>query len=52
MALGELATLAEGRAVVADSFALKTYEPMGDGDWREARDRFRGIAAQLQAGAA
>jgi len=46
MALGELATLAEGRAVVADSFALKTYEPVGGEEWREARDRFRRIAAR------
>jgi rhamnulokinase len=45
MALGELATLAEGRAVVGESFALKTYEPSGGDEWREARDRFRLIAS-------
>jgi rhamnulokinase len=45
MALGELATLAEARAVVRESFALKAYEPSGDSEWREARDRFRRIAS-------
>jgi rhamnulokinase len=46
MALGELATLAEARALVAGSFAPKTYEPSGVSEWREARDRFRRIAAR------
>jgi rhamnulokinase len=44
MALGELATLAEARAVVRASFAVKTYEPEGGGEWREARERFRRLA--------
>jgi rhamnulokinase len=46
MALGELATLTEGRAVVGASFSLKTYEPSGGDEWREARDRFRRISAR------
>jgi len=45
MALGELATLAEARTVVGESFPLKTYEPSGGDEWREARDRFRLIAS-------
>jgi rhamnulokinase len=45
MALGELATLAEARAVVSASFAVKTFEPMGGGEWREARERFRRLAS-------
>jgi rhamnulokinase len=45
MALGELATLAEARAVVSGSFALKRYEPGGGDEWREARERFRRLAS-------
>ena len=45
MALGELATLAEARAVVARSFAPKTYEPTGGSEWREARERFGRLAS-------
>ena len=54
MALGELATLAEARAVVAGSFAQKTYEPSGGSEWREARDRFRRLVSsrvEAEAGA-
>jgi rhamnulokinase len=45
MALGELATLADARTVVSESFAVKTYEPSGGGEWAEARERFRRLAA-------
>jgi rhamnulokinase len=38
MALGELATLAEARELVARSFAAQCYEPTGD--WSAARARF------------
>jgi rhamnulokinase len=38
IALGELASLAEARAVVAASFGSRRYEPVGD--WSEPRQRF------------
>jgi len=40
MALGELASLEEARAVVRASFAPTSYEPEGAADWQEARERF------------
>jgi rhamnulokinase len=40
LALGEIATLEQGREVVRGSFAERRYEPVGDAAWREARDRF------------
>jgi rhamnulokinase len=40
MALGEIATLTEARDVVRDSFAVRTFEPTGSEEWREARERF------------
>jgi rhamnulokinase len=38
MALGEVASLAEGRELVRNSFPVRCYEPHGD--WSAARDRF------------
>jgi len=38
IALGELASIAEARAMVAASFAPRRYEPQGD--WSEPRQRF------------
>ena len=40
MALGEIASLDEARAVVHASFAPARFEPKGSADWREARERF------------
>ena len=48
MALGEIASLDEARAVVHASFAPVRLEPRGSADWQEARERF----AQLCDGAA
>jgi rhamnulokinase len=43
MALGELSSLDEGRAVVGASFGLQTYEPQVSAGWREARERLSEI---------
>ena len=40
MALGELASLEEARAVVRASFDPTVYEPTPSTDWEEARQRF------------
>lgn len=40
MALGEIASLQEARAVVRASFAPTRYEPKESADWQEARERF------------
>ncbi len=40
MALGEISSLAEARAVVRESFAPVVYEPDASAEWAEARDRF------------
>ena len=40
IALGDLASRAEGREVVRGSFPPVRYEPTGDGAWAEARERF------------
>jgi rhamnulokinase len=45
MALGLVASLADLRAVVRESFAPEAYEPRQDAAWRAASDRFRNIAA-------
>ncbi len=41
MALGELSSLADARAVVADSFSPVLYQPRQRGQWDDAYDRFR-----------
>ena len=43
IAAGELADVAEARALVARSFPLREYEPTGD--WTEVRARFASIVA-------
>jgi rhamnulokinase len=43
LALGELASLADVREVVRESFPLATYEPAVTEAWREARQRFAGV---------
>jgi rhamnulokinase len=44
IAAGELADVAEARALVARSFPAATYEP--EGDWAEARARFARVIAR------
>jgi rhamnulokinase len=43
MAVGAVKSLDEARAVVRNSFDVKTYEPRETKKWDEAYDRFRGI---------
>jgi rhamnulokinase len=40
MALGHIASLAEGRQIVCGSFDVETYEPQGGDEWEEAYGRF------------
>jgi len=40
LALGHIATLAEGRALVRSSFKVETYEPTGTAAWDEAYQRY------------
>jgi rhamnulokinase len=44
MALGELASLEEAREVVRRSFVPTTYEPSESQQWRDAKERFSGLA--------
>jgi rhamnulokinase len=48
IALGELSTLDEARAVIRDSFEPTVYEPEVSAAWREARERFVKIASAAQ----
>jgi rhamnulokinase len=43
LALGELASLGEGRELVRASFAERRYEPATGAAWREARGRFAAL---------
>ena len=45
-ALGETASLAEGRELVRRSFAPTTYEPEAGAVWQEARGRFAEVVAR------
>jgi rhamnulokinase len=45
LALGHLSSPAEIRAIIRDSFELRTYAPSGLGAWDPAYLRFRGILA-------
>ena len=45
LALGDVATLAEGRDVVRRSFEPEMYEPTGSAAWDEARVRFAALSA-------
>jgi rhamnulokinase len=44
MALGEIASLAEGRDLVRRSFVPVVYEPTGAAAWAEARERFAALS--------
>jgi rhamnulokinase len=46
MSLGEIASLADARAVVRRSFEPTTYEPRQTPEWREAAQRFDALAGQ------
>jgi rhamnulokinase len=45
MALGEIASVAEARQIVAASVARPVYEPQETGAWQEARARFEEVVA-------
>jgi rhamnulokinase len=45
MALGEIASLDEGRELVRRSFAPEVYEPADAQAWLEARERFAALTA-------
>ncbi len=40
IAMGEIATLAEGREIIRHSFELETYQPVDTANWDEAYARF------------
>jgi len=40
MAAGHLGSLAEGRAIIRESFPLETFEPRTGGGWDEAYERY------------
>jgi len=44
MADGEISSLAEGRAIIARSFAVKTYEPTDTESWNAVKERFAGLS--------
>jgi rhamnulokinase len=46
MALGAVADLAEGRALVRRSFAVKEFEPGDRAGWEEAYERYLGLRGQ------
>lgn len=41
--LGEIGSIAQGRSLIADSFALTTYEPQNTSQWDEVDKRFQGL---------
>ena len=43
MADGEIQTLAEGRAIVADAFPVETYEPKDTEAWNAVKERFAAL---------
>jgi rhamnulokinase len=43
MALGELASLAEARALLRESFELRRYKPSASGGWEEAYAKLEGL---------
>jgi rhamnulokinase len=40
MAMGDIASLAEGRAIVRESFDVETYNPTNSAAWDEAYERY------------
>ena len=45
--MGEIVSLAEGREIVRNSFAVETYEPKETEAWDEAYKRYK-ILKQIQ----
>jgi rhamnulokinase len=41
IAMGEIGSLVEGRAIVRNSFPINTYQPQGSSAWDEAYQRFK-----------
>ncbi len=41
--LSEIGSIAQGRSLIADSFALTTYEPQNTSQWDEVDKRFQGL---------
>jgi rhamnulokinase len=50
IALGDLKSVAEGRALVRDSFPLRVYQPGDSTPWDAAELRFKGLAERSLAG--
>ena len=48
MALGELASLEQGRELVRASFVPTEYEPAGSAEWAEARERFYDLSGESE----
>jgi len=46
MAIGQVGSLAEARAIVRASFDVKRYEPRPDARWAEAYERFRAVSGK------
>jgi rhamnulokinase len=44
MALGEISSLDQSRDIVRRSFIARTYEPVDEPQWGEARERFDALA--------
>jgi len=44
---GEVASLAEGRQLVAGSAQMRRYEPSGTEAWAEARERYREVESRI-----
>jgi rhamnulokinase len=43
IAMGEINSLAEGREIVCQSFAVETYQPEDVADWDHAYERYRNL---------
>jgi rhamnulokinase len=46
IALGELASVAEGRALIRNSFDLATYQPQNNAQWESVVTRFKSLLSQ------
>jgi rhamnulokinase len=49
MALGDISSLEEGRALVRRSFELETFDPQNPAAWDAAAEKYQGIRASLGA---
>ena len=43
MAVGEIKSLSDARAIVSESFEVKKYEPRDSGSWNQAYARYREV---------